>query len=131
MLNILFRDGKSQRIRSVQHLNLQQGFNECCGQVGVVNVLDHFCDVHTMSERARRLNFCLLQCGKCFFVAKTFLELRYHKFRVHRGIDCKMCALCRRVYEHDFCFNEHLCCVNGFLNFDSRVVYMYGDGSIF
>ena len=122
---------ESLRTCSIQNLNLRQGFNECCGQVGIVNMSDHFCDVQTMSERARRLNFSLLQCSDCFFTTRSFLELRYHKFRIHRGISCKMCAKCRRVYEHSFCFNEHPCCVNGFASFDSSVVYMYGDGSTF
>ena len=126
-----FRDDKSQQLRSWQDMNLRQGFNQCCGEIGMVNMIDHFCDIQTMTERARRLHFSLLQCNECFATGTSFLELRYHKLRIHQGITCKMCAICKRAYEHGFCFNEHPCCANGFVSFDSSVVHMYGDGTNF
>ena len=110
--------------------NLRQGFNECCGQIGMVNVMEHYCEFQSIAERSRRLHFSLLQCDECKITADSFLELCYHKLRLHRGILCRMCALCRRVYEHEVCFNEHPCCANGFHSFETGVEYMYGNGSI-
>ena len=111
---------------------LYRGYQDCCGQVGILRFDSHFHQQKWLEGGCKSLKFSARTCNICNKVFQGILQMKYHQQRVHQRFSIRVCGICLGVFINDDALEIHLGQIHGDLQVvDDISCKVYGKYSPF